>query len=849
MREMLHLGLRNLGANRPRFVLTTFAVLLGVSFVVASFVLTDGLLRTFDTIVAEANDGVDARVRSQSDFDEVEFLLRPFDPAILDDVRRVDTVAEAAGVFQSFKVVPTDGTGPGAQPLETQGPPVLAFNWGPSSLNPMTVVAGVAPDGPGEFVMDLGAIEREGFVLGERYDIIGAGGREPFTLVGATRFGDENSLAGATLLAFTIEEIWRLDGSEPGYHQIEISASPGVTQRELVDDVAAVLPSGVEAITGDEATSDDQDDFSTVVNIFGNILLAFALVAVFVSTFIISNTFNILLGRRVRQLALLRALGASSTQVRLTTLMEALMIGLLASVLGLGFGLALAVGLRELMNTLGFELPSFDLIVSARTIIAALVVGVGVTLVASYSPSRRASNVPPIAAMRSGYHFGAGEGTRRTIIATVLAVPGGLLIGYGVWGSGGTAAVLTALGAGAVLVFVAISMYAPLFSSQAASVLGAPLEKYPGDEITGHMARGNASRDSKRTARTAAGLMIGLSLIAMATVVAQSLKETFRSELGSTVIADYLITSDNNIGFSNQLAAQVEELSVFDEVAPVRDGSFRVAGSTNDITGTELSFLTDLLALEVVAGDLLATESLVLTEDAAAENAVEVGDLLEVEFAQTGAQRIPVGAIIDDDFLSDYIIDLALWERHFASDDDNTIAASLADGVDTTTAQTALAPLEEAYPQLNFETRDEFTDRLESALDSLLVVINVFLGLAIVIALLGIANTMALSVLERTQEIGLMRAIGMTQRQTRRLIRLEAAVVSLFGAILGVVVGVVFGWLAVVAIPDSVIDRLAVPAATLALYVVIATIAGLLVASLPARRAARLNILEAIGDA
>ncbi|MDH3755098.1 MAG: FtsX-like permease family protein [Acidimicrobiia bacterium] len=848
MRQMLRLSLRNLGANRLRFALTTFAVLLGVSFVVASFVLTDGLLRTFDTLVAEANEGVDARVRSESDFDEVEFLLRPVDESVLDEVRQVDGVAEAEGVFQSFKIIPVDGTGPDAEPLETQGPPVLSFNWGESTLNPMNLVAGEAPDEPGEFVMDVGAVERENFVIGERYDMIGVEGREPFTLVGATQFGDENSIAGTTILGFLIDEIWRLDGADAVYHQIEIAAERDVAQQELVDNVAAGLPDGVEAITGDEATADDQEDFTTIINIFGNILLAFALVAVFVSTFIISNTFNILLGRRVRQLALLRALGASSGQVRFATLLEALIIGLLASVLGLGCGLALALGLRELMNALGFELPDFDLILSARTIIAAVVVGVGVTLLASYSPARRAARVPPVAAMRAGFRFGSGEGTRRTIIATVLAVPGVLLLAYGVFGSGSTAAVLAALGVGAVLVFIAVSMYAPLFSSPAASALGAPLEKYPGDEITGHMARSNAARDNKRTARTAAGLMIGLALIAMATVVAQSLKETVRAQLGSTVVADYLITSDNNLGFSNQLSSQVEALPEFEEVAAVRDGSFRVAGDTKEITGTELSFLTDLLDLNVIAGDLDATDSLVLTEDAATDNAVGVGDTLEVEFAETGMQAITVGAIIDDDFLSNHIVDLELWEQNFASQDDNTVAAKLAEGVDTEEADAALAPLEGAFPQLNFETRDEFTDRLESQLDSLLVIINVFLGLAIVIALLGIANTMALSVLERTQEIGLMRAIGMTRRQTRRLIRLEAGIVSLFGALLGVIVGLIFGWLAVVAIPDSAIDRLAVPAPTLVFYVVIATVAGLLVASLPARRASRLDILDAIGD-
>jgi len=364
------------------------------------------------------------------------------------------------------------------------------------------------------------------------------------------------------------------------------------------------------------------------------------------------------------------------------------------------------------------------------------------------------------------------------------------------------------------------------------------------------MARENAARNNKRTASTAAGLMIGLALIAMASVVAASLKDSFRAELGSTLIADYLVTEANDGNFSSEIAGEVAALPEFSEVSAVRDGTIRIDGDTKDMSATDLTVLTDLLDVDVLDGDAVASAnpgSILLSQEVADNIGVGVGDPLRVEFAATGEQTLTVGAIYDNEFLiGHYIIDLSGWDENFDSQDDTVIAAKVAPGVELAEAEAALAPLAESFPQLQFETRDEFRERLEGQLDSLLVIINVFLGLAIIIALLGITNTMALSVLERTREIGLMRAIGMTQRQTRSMIRLEAGVVSLFGALLGVLVGLAFGWLAVVAIPDSFISTLSIPIWTLAIYVVIATDAGLIAASLPARRAARLDVLDAI---
>ena len=848
MRAMLKLSIRSLTNNKLRFSLTTFAVILGVSFVVASFVLTDGLMRTFNTIVEDANAEVDVEVRAKDEFSEVDFVMRPIDESILQDVEQIDGVREAVPITSSLKIIPLKADG---STIDTMAP-VFAFNWGGSDLDALTLVEGRVPAGPGEFALDETTADREGFVVGNTYDVVGVDGREPFELVGINKFGEENALAGAVLTSFTLAEVQRLDGTEGTVQMIDIAADDDVSSAELIDRLAPILPSSVEAVPGDVVVDEAQDDFSTVIDIFGNVLLAFALIAVFVSTFIISNTFNILLGQRVRQLALLRALGASSGQVRFSAMLESLIVGITASVLGLGGGVLLAFGLRGLMSSMGMTLPSMDIILSTRTIVAALIVGIGVTLLASLTPARRAASVPPVAAMRAGFRFGSGEGTRRTIIAIVLSVFGIVAIAYGLFGGAGTAVLLISLGIGAVLVFVAVSMFAPLFSSPSASFLGAPLEHLPGNHVTGHIARENASRNNKRTASTAAGLMIGLALIAMASVVAESLKASFRADLGSTMIADYVITADGDTDFSNQVEQQVADLPEFGTVASVRYGNIKIDGDQKELVGTDLTVLTELMAVDVVAGDPADSadpDSIVMTQQAADDLGVGLGDTVDVEFAAAGTQALTVGALYDNEFLvGHFLIDLTAWDKYFDSANDSVISARIADGVDRGAADAALVPLENEFPQLQFETQREFSDRLEGQPDSLLIIINVFLGLAIVIALLGITNTMALSVLERTQEIGLMRAVGMTRRQTKGMIRLEAAVVSLFGALLGVVVGLAFGWLAVLAIPSSFVGKLAIPTTTLILYVVIATLAGLLAASLPARRAARLNVLDAIAS-
>lgn len=849
MRAMLLLSFRNMRRNKLRFAMTTSAVLLGVSFVVASFVLSDGLRSSLNSMIDTGFADTDAQVRAESDFDEIAFTDRPIDESLVEVVAAVDGVDSVSANTDTLSVTPLDGDG---DPLGSTMSPVVAVSWDGSEIGALKLLDGKVP-GPGEFALDEGTADRENMVLGETYSVIGADGPESFDLVGINRFGDEGTLSDFGMASFQLDELQRLDGSEGLVRYIDVSAAPGVDIDELVSRIGTALPVGVEVVAHDALVTELQDELGDIIGIFGNVLLAFALVAVFVSAFIISNTFNILLGQRVRQLSLLRALGASARQVRFGAVFEALVVGVIASILGLGGGILLALGLRQIMDMMGLALPTIDIILSSRTIILAVLVGVGVTLFASLSPARRAAGISPMAGMRAGFKFGSGEGKRRTIIAIFLAVIGGAGIAYGLFGgSENTALLLSILGLGAVFMFVAVSMFSPLFSSPSASFIGIPLEHLPRNKITGHMARKNAAKNNKRTASTAAGLMIGLALIAMASVVATSLKSSFRADMESTVVSDYLVTASNQGTFGNQVGDKIAALPEFSAVSPVRYGNARIGGSEHQVTAGDLALLSDLMDLDVVGGDPATSadaDHILLHSDVAEELGVEVGEVLPVEFATTGTRFMTVGAIYDNAFLiGDYMIDISGWEANFTDQNDATLSIKLAPGVSLEEAGAALEPLEAAFPQLEFETNAEFQARVEGQLDTLVIIINVFLGLAILIALLGITNTMALAVLERTREIGLMRAIGMTRRQTRSMIRLEAGIVSVFGALLGVVVGIAFGWIAVLAIPGDIIDRLAIPFGSLATYVVVAAVAGLIAASFPARRAARLNILDSIAE-
>ncbi len=843
---MFRLSVRQLLAHKIRFLMTSFAVVLGVSFVVGSLVVTDTVRRSFDTLFTEITAGVDLQLRSEAPFDEQSFTgtREPMPAEIVDAVRSVDGVEVVeGGVGGTAQPVAPDG-----DPVTTTGAPLLGTSWGETDrLYPVTLNLGEKPDEAGEVAFDQGTFEAEGYALGDTVDVLLPGGRESFTLVGTATFGDNNSLAGAVLTMFSPSEAQRVFDSEGVFDEIYIGVAPDADVTAVQAAVADAVPDGIEVITGEAVGQEGADAFGEIADVFGNVLLGFAAVALFVSAFYIYNTFSIILGQRIKELALLRAIGASASQIRRTVILEALLVGVISSVIGIGTGLLTAMGLRGLLNAGGFGLPPDALVLKGGTIVAALVVGIGVTLAASIIPARSAARVSPMVALRDGIEASTRSRRLRLAIGGVMAGVGGVLVAVGLFVADGTVPTLTSLGFGAILVFLGIANLSPLFAGPVARVLGAPIARLFGEP--GVLARENAARNPFRTSSTAAALVIGLALVTMASVVGTSVKETFAAKIDQSVAADFIIGESSFAGFSPRLAQDLAEQPELDAVSGIRFGRFQFEGDTRDLVAVGPDG-GDLVDIDVQDGATLAElgpNGIFVHEDPARDLGLEPGDQVSVAFSRTGEQTFTVvGVHGDATFAGNYVISTEAHDANFSDATDGVVMARAAEGVTPEAARAAVEAGTVEFPQAEIEDRQEFLASQEAQIDQILVTVNVLLLLAVVIAVLGIGNTLALSVFERTRELGLLRAVGMSRRQTRRMVRWEAAIVSLFGAVLGVAVGIVFGVAAASALPGSFLDRIAIPTGTLVGLLVLAVVAGLAAAIFPARRAARLDVLKAI---
>ena len=844
---MFKLTVRGLLAHKIRFALTSFAVVLGVGFVVASFLLSDGLKATFADIVDELNEGVDAEVRGTAEFDDGTGLTPPISDDLVEVVAAVDGVERAVPVLTVFSMTPIDADG---EPITSSGPPIISTNATDDPGTDTIIVDGDLP-GTGEFAADIDAADDAGFVVGETYEVVTDQGRREFVYSGTFTFGEDNALAGAKVFVFDLTDLQEIAGYEGSIQEIQVSGDGSRTPEQLVAAISEVLPNEAEVVTGEQASSEDSEDFEEIVNIFGNVMLGFAGVALFVAAFLINNTFNIVLGQRIRELALLRAIGASARQVRSSVLGESLLVGITSSIIGLGIGVLLAQALVALFDALGFSLPDLGIDLRPRTVILAFAVGVGVTMLSSIAPSRRASKIPPIAGLQAGYRIGEGEGRRRTIIGSVLTGLGLLLIALGLFGGWDSAlTTLSYLIPGAIATFVGVTLLSPLFAGPVSTFIGWPLKRLPWLRISGQLAQENSARNTERTAATAGALMIGLALVGMAAVAAESIKATLSDNLTNAIQADYFVSTDSFLGFGTGFAESLDQAEEFDQVSAFRLGRAEVEGTGRDIFGMDLAQVDGLIDPDVSAGSLVdaGPGTLILHKDPAGDLDVTAGDSLEVTYANGDVEMLTVAAVYDDpSILNNWVLDLSSWTgSRFGSSADLFVAAKAADGVSVEAAAAAIGAIAEDYPQANVENRQEFQDSQEAQLDSLLAVISGMLAFAILIALLGIANTLALSVFERTREIGLVRAVGMSRRQVRSMVRWEAAIVSVFGALLGVVLGIVFGVGIVIALPESIVNSIAIPWGTLVIYVIISGIAGLIAAAWPSFRAGRMNVLDAI---
>ena len=839
---------RNIAANKGRLALMLLSVVLGVSFVSGSFLLADSLREIFGGISEQAFAGVDAQVRAAaSDLESGEADTR-FSDDIFDSVAAIPEVGYAEGglfIFEEIFTIDEEG-----EPRRIQGPPVLTSSWaGPSPVSSFNLVEGRAPVG-NEIAIDVSQADNGDLEVGDLTDVGFPGGDiEEFEIVGIVTFGE--AAAGAYFNLFDLETLQRLMGIEGQVDAIALSAADGVSNSELISAVEEAIgfDPAFEVVTGETLIAEQNADFGQFIDIIGNVLLGFAIAVLFVSVFIIYNTFAILISQRIRQFGLLRSIGATGRQLTSMVLIEALIIGVVASILGLFGGIGIAWLLKLLFSSGGGAFPDGPIVFRPRTVIVVFTLGIFVTLFSALMPAFIAQRIPALAALRDGgASLTEGKKGRRTLYGSVVFIAGTVLLLLGLFGSAGTANRLTLLGFGAALLFIGVAMLSVLFAGRAARLIGGPVELTRG--LRGRLARDNASRNPQRTAATATALMIGLALVTGVLVLAQSIKATFDKILDETVAADLFIYEENQqLPFAGTAVDQLADAPGISAVAGVADLRALVGGEVSGVTGFDVATGDSVLNIKLIDGTMdLGESDVLLFSDEADDLGLGIGDTVSVVFEDEFSDTFTIAGIFDDKTLmaNNWVFDRSVTAAHSNTNTVGFIGATFDADADPATAEEAANTAVANFPQLIVQNNADFKQTQNDQINQILIIIFALLGLCIVVAFVGIVNTMVLSILERTREIGLLRAVGTSRKQLKSMVRWEAVIVGVFGALMGVVLGLVIGYAAVTAIPDSFVSEVSIPWVTAVVFTAVGGLIGMIAAVIPARRAANMNVLEAI---
>ncbi len=844
---MLRATLKGVLAHKVRLLLTALAVVLGVGFVAGTYVLTDTLNATFDNLFDEVTQGVDVSVRAQSGFgDDTSFRAsRDTVPQELRAVvAAVDGVRSADGALVGYaQYVDKEGNA-----IATGGAPTLGVNWTDvADLNPLRLRAGRAPRAPAEVLMDAGTAKAHDFEVGDQVRVLFEGPPEEFTVVGVAGFGAADNLAGATLAVFDTPTTQRVLDKVGRFDTIDVLGDGTASPLDLRARVQAALPDGYEALTGAQVADEQSKQIQQALGFINTFLLVFAGISLFVGAFIILNTFSILVAQRTRELALLRALGASRGQVLTSVVGEAAIVGVVASAAGIGLGILVALGLQALLGAFGIDLPGGGLVVKPRTIVVSMMVGELVTVIAAVGPARRASRLPPMAAL-SGAGTDVGGSLRRRTVAGAVVTAGGIAsLAAGLFGEAG----IQLVGVGAALSFVGVALLTPLLVRPMASGLGRPLPRmFLVRGISAKLARQNALRNPRRTASTAAALTIGLGLVGCMAVLAASIVESAAGIIDKALAADYIVSTDQFAPtISSEVARRLSEEAELGAVTGLKQSEFKVNGSATSLYAGDPGTLPRLLNIEMVTGEVasLGPGDVIIETETAKDDGLGIGDFLPVTFARTGDRQLRVAGTYErNQLLGNYTVSTDTYLENFTENLDFVVLTKAASGVSPAAARAAVDRVAADFPNVAVRDQVEFKAEQKRQINQALGLVSALLGLAIVIAFLGIVNTLALSVFERTRELGLLRAVGMARRQVRAMIRGESVIISVMGAVIGLAVGVLFGWALVFALSGDGLDELVVPVGQLLTYVVVAGLLGVLAALFPARRAARLDILQAI---
>jgi len=858
---MFKIVLQGLFARKLRLVTTALAVIIGVAFTAGTLVLTDTLTSIFNDLSAGVYKGTDAVVRAKAVFNGPNNMgeVRPnIDASLVPALSHVPGVAAAEGTVLGYaRLIGKDGT-PIGNPAN--GAPTLGANWGTvPALNPFHLVAGHAPQAPDEVVIDKHSATVGHLAVGDTTTVLANGPPQRVRIAGISGFGTADSPAGASVVQFTTPVAQRLVAAPGKFTSIGFVAAPGVSQQQLVANLQRVLPPGTEAITGAAAIKETQDTFQKGLSVFSKFFLIFAVVALLVGAFIILNTFAITVAQRTRENGLFRALGASKRQVLGSVLIEAAAVGVIAAVIGLAAGVAVAAGLKALLGAVGLGLPGGSLVLNARTVIFSLVLGIGVTVVAAISPARKAAKVPPVAAMQEATVGSTGYGSKqRVVVGITILVLGVAALFTGLFGHPPNAFLV--VGAGVLLVFLAVSVLGRTIALPLSRAIGAPLPRIKG--VTGTLARENTMRNPKRTAASASALMIGVGLIAFITIFASSIKASINASIDRSFTGDFVINSGAGTTGGGVDPALAQKLNTLPQVAAAtgeRIGSMVILGQPSLIAAVDPRTAGQIFNVSPVQGSIsaLGADGIAVYSGDAAKHHLALGSPVSVVFRDTGAKTLRVALIYGDNQAApsafagsktSYFLGTPAYDANFAAPHyDSQVFVKKAPGVTTAAALAAVKNLSAQYaPGATVQDQAAYKADQTKTINQLLALIYVLLALAIVIALLGVGNTLALSIFERTRELGVMRAVGMTRRQLRSTIRWESVIIALQGTLLGLVVGIFFGWALVRAQKNQGITVFSLPYLTLVIVIVLAGLAGVAAAILPSRRAAKLNILQAI---
>ena len=848
---MIRVALRGLLGRKLRATLTAIAIVLGVAMVSGTYVLTDSIDRAFDNIFTDSRQGSNAVISGKSAFDLSEgsgATAPSFDQSLLQTVRELPDVAAAEGsVDGEAQIIGDDG-----KAIVFGGAPNLGFSIadGESRFNPLQLVEGSWP-GNGDVVIDASTADKESIQVGDTVGIQGEGPVQNHRVTGIVKFGSVSPLGGATLAGFDLPTAQRIF-DEPGkLDEIAVAAAPGVSDQQLVGQIQEVLPANTEVKTSSEQARSDAEDTDEFISFLQTFLLVFGGIALFVGSFVIANSLSITIAQRTREFATLRTLGGSRRQVLTSIIIESLVVGVIASVIGLFLGLGLAKVLFWLFDAVGFTLPNTGLLFETRTIVVALLVGILVTLAASLRPAIRATRVPPIAAVREGATLPESRFARfRALGAIVVTALGFAALLFGLFGSGlDTTQILLFMGLGALLIFFGVALFASKLVPALATALGWPAAKLGG--AAGQLARGNAKRNPQRTASTAAALMIGLALVTLVALLGQGIRSTFTDAVDRIFVADYAITAQNNFSpIPIEAAEAAASAPGVEDVASVRTGEALVYGEPSFVTAVTPNS-AGAINLEWKDGSQAVLSELgangAFVDDGFAEDHdLTVGSPLTITTPAGKKLELTVKGIFDPPAGGSPFGNVTFSSETFDANYDqpqNLYSFVEAKGgvtdANTASLDSALAD----FPNAKAQTRDEFKDNQVSFLNNILNILYVLLALSVVVSLFGIVNTLVLTVFERTRELGMLRAIGMTRRQVRRMIRYESVITALIGAVLGIALGIVLAGLLVWRV--DFID-FSVPVGQLVVFAIAAIIVGIIAAIFPARRAARLNPLQAL---